>query len=215
MNDIAQLFLVLVLLLNLYMLGVSRLTACIRIVGLQGVLLGALPLLMPDAELNVHSAALSIGSLVVKGVVIPSLLFRAVRDIRVGREIEPYIGFTTSLALGMVVVVAAFWLSSTSRLPNPAQCPLIVPVSIAAVITGLLILVSRRKAVTQVIGYIVLENGVYIFGLSLAAKMPFLVEMGIMLDVLGGVFVMGFAIDRIREVFDDMDVERLAELKDS
>ena len=145
----------------------------------------------------------------------PARLLRAIRDIRVGREIEPYIGFTTSLALGMVIVVSAFWLSSTSQLPSAAQCPLIVPVSISAVITGLLILVSRRKAVTQVIGYIVLENGVYIFGLSLAAKMPFLVEMGIMLDVLGGVFVMGVAIDQIRDMFDDMDVERLSELKDS
>ncbi len=215
MNDLAQFCLVLVVLVNLYMLGVSRLTACIRAIALQGVVLGALPLMMPGAELNAHSAALSIGSLLVKGVVIPSLLLRAIRDIRVGREIEPYIGFTTSLALGMVIVVSAFWLSSTSQLPSAAQCPLIVPVSISAVITGLLILVSRRKAVTQVIGYIVLENGVYIFGLSLAAKMPFLVEMGIMLDVLGGVFVMGVAIDQIRDMFDDMDVERLSELKDS
>ena len=215
MNDVAQFFLVLVVLINLYMLGISRLSACISAIGLQGVILGVLPLVMPGAELNIHAVVLSVGSLVIKGLVIPSLLFRAIREVRVGRETSPYIGFTTSLALGMVVVVVSFWVSSSSRLPNPTLCPLIVPVSISAVITGLLLLVSRRKAVTQVIGYIVLENGVYIFGLSLAAKMPLLVEMGVLLDVLGGVFVMGIAIEEIRELFDDMDVEKLAELKDS
>jgi len=79
---------------------------------------------------------------------------------------------------------------------------------------GLLILISRKKAITQVLGYLVLENGIYILGLSLAAQMPFLVEMGVLLDVFVGVFIMGIIINHIKDIFDDLNVENLTILKD-
>jgi hydrogenase-4 component E len=78
---------------------------------------------------------------------------------------------------------------------------------------GFLVLVSRRKALTQVIGYLVIENGVYVFGQSVAAQMPFLVELGILLDLLVGVFVMGIVIHQINREFDHIDVDQLNLLK--
>ena len=81
-------------------------------------------------------------------------------------------------------------------------------------LTGLLIIVSRRKALTQVVGYLAMENGIYAFGAALAVKEPLLLEMGVLLDVLVAVFVMGITIHHISREFDHIDTDRLSELKD-
>jgi len=91
---------------------------------------------------------------------------------------------------------------------------LLVPAALATLFTGFLVLVSRRKALTQVVGYLVLENGIYLFGLLLVEEMPMLVETGILLDLFVGVFVMGIVINHIRTAFDSTDTRHLAELKD-
>jgi hydrogenase-4 component E len=91
---------------------------------------------------------------------------------------------------------------------------LAVPVSVFSILIGLLLIVSRNKALTQVLGYLVLENGIYIFGVTLVRDQPWLVETGILLDVFVAVFVMGIAIFHISREFDHMDVDQLTVLKD-
>jgi hydrogenase-4 component E len=105
-------------------------------------------------------------------------------------------------------------MGSALKLPHPAPTALVVPVALATLLVGFLVLVTRRKAITQVVGYLILENGIFIFGQCLTSEMPVLVELGILLDVLVGVFVMGIAIHHISREFDDIDTDALTTLRD-
>jgi hydrogenase-4 component E len=101
------------------------------------------------------------------------------------------------------------------RLPLPgAGIELLVPVAMSTVIIGLLVLTTRIKAITQVVGYLMLENGIYAFGLTLAERVPLLVELGVLLDVFVGVFVMGIVVFHINREFDSLSSARLTELRD-
>lgn len=117
--------------------------------------------------------------------------------------------------LGATALVGiAFWLASTMALPFPVGSRLLVPAAIANVLLGFLVVVVRRQAITQVVGYLVLENGVFVFGLGLAGQQPIVVELSLLLDVLVGVFVMGIAIHHISQTFDHIDTGALASLRE-
>ena len=214
MNAWLEVVLVSLVLTNLVVLGSSRLASCIRVVAIQGTILGALPLLVHAHDITVRTIALSVGSFALKGVAFPWLLFRALRDSDARREVEPLIGYTVSILWGVLSLAIAFWLASRLTLPCPAPTPLLIPAAFSTIFIGLFLIVSRRKAITQVLGYLVLENGIYAFGVALATEEPWLVEMGVLLDVFVAVFVMGIMIFHISREFDHIDVDRLASLKD-
>ncbi len=213
MTATIDIFLILFLLSDLYLLGLSRLNASIKTVAGQGILLAIMPL-VTGVDISWHTWLLAITTLAIKGVVMPMLLFRAIREVNMPREIEPYVGFMPSLLLGMAMVLSAFFAAGRLPLPIALSSRLWAPVALSAVMIGLFILVSRKKAVTQVLGYLVLENGIYVFALAIAAQMPFLVELGVLLDLLVGVFIMAIIINHIRDVFEDFDLENLTALKD-
>lgn len=216
MDSAVNTLLLLVLLTDLYMLGASRLAGMVRMVALQGVILAVLPLCQHGVELSVHLAFMSLTYLVVKGIVMPYFLFRALRNIQTRREAEPYVGPAASYLAGAAVVGFSFWIASRLPLPPGLEVvsPLCLPTALSGVLIGLFILVSRRKAITQILGYLLLEAGIYVLAIALSSKMPFLVEMGILLDVFAGVFIMGVIISHIKSMFDDLDVDNLATLKD-
>ena len=214
MGQITETLLIFVVLVDLYALAASRLGALIRTVALQGIVLGIVPLVADPAELTFRSALLAILSMALKGFVFPILLFRATRDEAVRREVAPYVGYSLSLLIGSLMIGASFIAGSRLPLPFPAISPLLVPVALSTALIGLFIIVSRRKAATQILGYLVLENGIFVFGLTLSGKMPWLVEMGVLLDVFVGVFVMGLALRHIHRAFDSIDADRLTALRD-
>ena len=212
MTDFSDLLLLLVVLSDFWVLGTTRLSSTIRAAALQGVFLAALPIALHHG-ISVHILALGLGTLLVKSVVLPAFLQRAIREASVRREVEPLIGFTASLCLGAVAVALSF--AVAQRLPLPeSQTALLVPVALATVIVGLIVLTTRNKALTQVVGYLVLENGIYVFGLSQAERVPFLVELGVLVDVFVGVFIMGIVVFHINREFDSLSSAHLTELKD-
>ncbi|HJS42487.1 MAG TPA: hypothetical protein VJ755_03380 [Gemmatimonadales bacterium] len=212
MREAAQIVLLLVVLTDFAVLGTSRLSSCIRGIAVQGLLLGLLPLLTAP-QLSVHAVGLAVGTVVVKALVLPWFLAWAIREAAVRREVEPVIGFIASQLCGALAVALAF--AMASRLPLPAmQPPLLVPVSLATVIIGFIVLTTRRKAITQVVGYLILENGIFLFGLTHAESVPFLIELGVLLDVFVGVFIMGIVVFHINREFDSIDATRLTELTD-
>ena len=89
-----------------------------------------------------------------------------------------------------------------------------MPYSLATLIIGFIVLTTRRKAITQVVGYLMLENGIYLFGLTQTESVPFLLELGVLLDVFVGVFIMGIVVFHINREFDSIDSARLTELSD-
>jgi hydrogenase-4 component E len=217
MSHLADFLLLSVVVLNLYVLATSRLSSCVRASALQGIALALLPIALPghlDARHLVHIALMSGGTLALKAILIPTLLSRAIRSASVHREVEPFVSLHLSMVLAAVLVGTAFWLAGTLDVPGSLATPLIVPTAFATMLLGFLVLVSRRKAVTQVVGYLMIENGVFIFGQTLASQMPSVVELGIFLDLLVCVFVMGIIIYHISSEFDDMDTDLLSTLKD-
>lgn len=212
MASLAQLFLLLVVLTDFAVLGTSRLSACIRFVALQGLLLGLLPPILHDTW-SVHTVGLAAGTVVVKAIALPAFLRWAIREATIRREVEPYIGYPTSLLFGVVLLAASF--AVARALPMRAlEAELLVPVSLATVMIGLLVVVTRTKALTQVVGYLMLENGIYLFGLTQAQRVPFLVEVGVLLDVFVGVFIMGIVVFHINREFDSISAARLTTLRE-
>ena len=214
MNPWLDMVLVLLILTNLHLLGASRLSACIRTVAAQAVLLGIIPLLAQWGDVGLRLALLTVVSTAIKAGVLPWLLRRAAREVGVQTEVEPLIGFTTSLLLGLGLLGAALHVAGRLPLPDADGTTFLVPVALFTIMAGLLLIVGRRKAVMQTLGYLAMENGIYAFGLAFAVEEPLLVEMGVLLDVFVAVFVMGIAIHHISREFDHIDTDRLSELKD-
>jgi hydrogenase-4 component E len=213
MNSAADALLVLVLLLNFFVLGSSRIRSIIYTVAGQGVLLGVLPMLV-HGGFGGREALVSVGAITLKAVIIPRMLMRAMTDLPIRREIQPLVGFRTSLLLGAVATGASLALSGRLPTVGDTAAQLLVPASFATILTGFMVLTTRIKAITQVLGYLILENGIFIFGLLLLDAMPFLVEVGVLLDLFVAIFVMGIIINHISREFASVSTERLSTLKE-
>jgi hydrogenase-4 component E len=206
--------LVLAVLFDFLLLGIGDLGASIRISAMQAATLAALPLLAREDGSLGHPILLFLGVLAVKVVLIPRLLFRAIRDASIRREMEPLIGYGLSLVLGGGLVLVSFALAARLPFPGPPPSDLLVPAAFSTVLIGLLLLVGRAKALAQVIGWLVVENGIFLFGLAFVHRTPMLVEMGILLDVFAAVFVMGIMLHHIHREFDRLDTRNLTALRD-
>ena len=198
---------------SLVALASSRLPSVIRAAAFQGMVLGALPLLLEEkfAWMVVVVAA---GTIIIKGFVIPSLLRRALRAANIDREVEPLLGFVPSLLLGAAAIIGAAALGSELPLLPEHAKTLLVPGAFATVVSGFILLIARAKAISQVCGYLILENGIYLFGLLLINSTPLLVEAGILLDLTVAVFVIGIIVDRIQREFDTLDTRKLTSLRE-
>ncbi len=196
--------------LNPLALGTSRLPLLIRAMSAQGVILGVMPTLMerPDWRVLLVAAA-TIGG---KGLFIPGMLRRAMRTVQIDRELEPLIGFVPSILLGAGGTIAALALTPMLPLLPEHANSLLVPGALATVLTGLILLIGRTKAISQACGYLILENGIYLFGLLLIQAMPLMVEAGVLLDLTVGVFILGIIVDRIQRAFDSLDTRKLTAL---
>jgi hydrogenase-4 component E len=212
MITLADQLLVLVLLINFISLGTSRLIFSIRAVAFQGVILGILPGLIHP--FSWHLVGITVGIVAAKGFLIPYLLNRAVLSAEIKREVEPFLGYIPTLLLGAIFTALSFGFAGKLPLLPEHQNYMFVPASMATLMAGFLILTTRRKAISQLIGYLVLENGILNFGLLLAEAMPIMVEAGALLDLLVGTFVMGIVINHISREFSSLDTSRLTSLKE-
>jgi hydrogenase-4 component E len=173
-----------------------------------------MPLLIEHETLDWRVSAVALATIVGKGVIIPSLLRRAMRAANIEREIQPFLGYVPSLLLGAGGTIAAVALARALPLLPEHAGSLLVPGAIASVLTGFILMIGRVKAISQVCGYLILENGIYLFGLLLIHSTPLLVESGILLDVTVGVFIIGIIVDRIQRAFDSLDTRKLTTLRE-
>ncbi len=201
------------LLVNLVALGSSRIGVIVRAVALQGVLLGLLAF-VAHGRVSRAGLILAAGSILLKGWLIPVILFRALRQVAIKREEEPSIGLLPSILLGALATALALGFGGRLPFVETHLSPLLIPTSLATIVSGFVLLTTRRKAISQVLVYLVLENGIFIFGLLLAEAMPFLVEAGVLLDLFVGIFVLSIIIHHINREFATLDTRRLSLLKD-
>ena len=213
MHNAIEIILIFLVLTDLILLGSSRLRNAIRIVALQGVALGLLPSLTEGA-VTWPGVLLGLGSAGIKGWVFPALMNRALRETNASREIEPFVGFIPSLLFGVGVLAVAFGFGARLPLPWAAPSVLLIPAGLFTVWTGLFLIMARRKAITQVLGYIVMESGIFTLGMVLVEAMPLLVELGVLLDIFVAVFLMGIMVFQINREFDHIDSDQLSALKE-
>jgi hydrogenase-4 component E len=208
MNAILGADMAIVLMTTLILLGSGRLVYCIRLVVVQGMAMSLLPLASPD-----NAWVFTLGTFAIKGVLLPWLLIRARRQADIYREDRPFIGFGSSLAVGVLLLAASFALGARLPLPTASVPPLVVPVAFFNLFAGLFLIIGRRTALTQVLGYLVMENGIYAFGMTFVSRQSILVELGALLDLAVGVFVMVLIIFHISRQFEHTDVDRLNHLR--
>jgi hydrogenase-4 component E len=214
MVTVLNILVVLLVLLNFRLLASSRMAACIQTVAAQAALLGATAIATnwPDVEWQLWLIVSA--SVAIKSMLLPWLLRRAVRESGASREIEPLVGFSVSLLMGVVLLGVCLVISAPLHAPGGRSAGLLIPAAMFTIMTGLFIVVARKKAITQVLGYLSMENGINAFGMAFAVHEPLLVGMAVLLDVLVAVLVMGIAIYHISREFDHLDTDRMSSLKD-
>ena len=195
------------------LLGTSRLGACIRWLSFQGILFGLVPLFADAAGLGWRAGMLAAGNIALKGIGFPLRLLKLRARAGTSREVQPFVSFVMSVLFGIVALGLSVWIASELK-PALRHAPFaMLDSAIFLIVVGLFLIISRRNALMQVIGYLVLENGIFVFGVITVVGTPLLVELGVLLDAFVGVFVMGIAIYHINREFGSIDVDRLSALK--
>ena len=150
----------------------------------------------------------------VKGIALPMLLAFAVRKAGVVREVEPLVSFRASLIIVFLLNVAALAVGKALHIHEAIASEIAIPTAVTTMGTGLFLTCSRRKAITQVIGFLAFENGIAVFGSGILMEYGTVVELGILLDVFVLVFVLGIAIQQISRTFSSIDTDKLNQLGD-
>ena len=218
MISASEILLTLFLLTNLLLAGTGRLPPAIRLVAAQGWFIGLLPLLLwnwADAGApGLRIWTVAVVNALVKGLALPALLLYAVRKVHAKREMEPLVSFRVSQLLVFLIVSASFAVGKLLHVHEAIASELAIPVAFATMGTGLFLICSRRKAVTQVLGFLVFENGISVFGAGILLEYGLVVELGILLDVFVLVFVLGIAIYQINRTFASLDTDKMNRLGD-
>lgn len=202
-----------VLLLNLFALGTSRINTMIKIVTIEGAIIGIMPLLFHGFR-HPESILLALATLLVKAVLIPTILYRALREVRNRNENAPLLGVLPSMVIGALGTGLALVYSGLLPLIPAHTGTLLVPTSLATMLTGLILLTTRIKAISQALGYLVLENGIFIFSLLMLDAMPFFVEVGLLLDLFVGLFLIGIILNHISNTYQSLNTRLLTTLKE-
>jgi hydrogenase-4 component E len=203
------------MLTTFFVLASSRLAVRIKAVAAQGALLSALYLTVRGHLFDIHTIALFFITFIVKTIFIPILISRTAKSVQTKTEFEPVMSSPVTLMIGAALIVISF--TSIRFFPlvtSHVVSTLTVPVALATVLIGFLILVTKAKATNQVIGFLILENGIFTFGMTIISDFPMMVEFGVLLDLLVGVFIMGIMIYQINKTFDHIDTRTLSVLGD-
>jgi Hydrogenase 4 membrane component (E) len=203
-----------ILILNLGLLAAERQQVCIRLLALQGAAISLLPLLMEWDEATWTLFLLTIVFLSIKGVILPYMLRRTHQTLPPTAPVPPYLGYSRSVLSGLMGYAFALWLAA--QLPSPANelfLALFAP-AFGTILTGLLLIVARRKALTQIMGYLVMENGIFLLGVPLVRSETYWLELTVMLDIWVGIFVMVLAVHHLNRALQTTDVDRIHSLRD-
>jgi hydrogenase-4 component E len=196
----------------LFMSIANRIFTYLNILIFQGFILFGVTLLTLSEINTVNLVLILLETIVFKAIAVPLFLKKIVRRNNITREAEPYVPNFVSLITITLVIVVTIMLSSQIKDPNLDKT--IFVVSLSNLFAGLYLIVSRKKIITHVIAYLVIENGVFILSLAVGNEMPMLVNLGIMLDIFASVLILGIFLNKIGDVLTDPDVSQLRNLKD-
>ena len=198
---------------GLVSVAVRRLDTAIWLLIGQGVLLAATGGVIAVATGAVHVYLAAALTLAIKAVVIPVILFRVLRAVHIRREVELVLSTRSALLLAMVGVLLAYRAAGSLNLPGAVPSQHALPVAVALVLIGLGLMIGRKKALSQIAGLMVMENGVYLAALVATLGLPVAVELGVFFDLLVGVLLLGVFAYRINQTFDTINTDRLRALR--
>ncbi len=197
------------LLSSFAMLSMRRMASLVRIFALQGILLTLSTLSVALAAGEPHLFFSALFTLAFKVLLLPILLFRLLERLHIRGEVEVLLNVPVTMVAGLFVVVFSFALAAPiSEMANTVSRGLI-GVGLAALLLSFLMMITRRKAVTQVLGFLGMENALFFSAINATYGMPMVVELGVAFDVLVGTFVFGIFFFQIRETFESFDLKHM------
>ena len=205
--------LLIVLLISLlYLSTANRLLTYIKILAFQGVILFGVALIELSEINTINLILILLETIIVKAILVPLFIKYIIKRNNITREMEPFIPNFVSLIIVTTIIVITILLSNSITDTHLEKISFIV--ALTTLFTGLFIIGTRKKIITHVMGYMVIENGVFILSLAVGNEMPLLVNLGIMLDIFASVLILGIFVNKIGDVLKDVDVDQLRNLKD-
>ncbi|MBN8509365.1 MAG: formate hydrogenlyase [Burkholderiales bacterium] len=204
----------LLLLLAFAMISQRRILSLIHLYTLQGATLVVATATVGLLTQQPHLYVSALVTLVLKVLLIPVLLHRVVRRLDVRWDVETLINIPTTMLIGILLVIFAFNLALPIAQLSTSIARGSLGIALACVLLSFMMMITRSKAVPQVIGFLSMENGLFFAATAATYGMPMVVELGIALDVLIGVLILGVFMFQIREQFDSLDIHHLERLKD-
>ena len=201
-----------ILLTAVLMNSLKRIEPCVKAYTLNSWLLSALTAVVAFMTGEAHLYAASAVTFLSKGVLIPLFLRRIVRQIKVTHDVEPYISNALSLTISGILVVAVY-ASLKEGIFVTGLSKNVLQISIAVILIGLFIMITRKKALIQVIGLLFMENGLFLAGFALTFGMPLIIELGVLFDMLMAIIILGLFIVQIKKSFASSDLDKLTILK--
>ena len=196
----------------LYISIANRLFTYLNILVFQGFILFGFTFLTLTKISTINLMLIMFETIVFKAVAVPWFINYIIKRNGITRKAEPYLPNFVSLIIVTFITVATIILSSSIKDPNLDKTFFVVALS--TIFTGLYLIVTRKKIITHVIGYIIIENGVFVLSLAVGNEMPMLVNLGIMLDIFASVLILGVFFNRIGDLLKDPDIDHLRNLKD-
>jgi len=213
-GQLINLFAALLLLIAFGMLSQRRILSLINLFALQGFVLSVSTVFVAYTS-NQHHLYYSAGlTLVLKVIILPWILHRLIRKLNVKWDVETLFNIPTTMLVGIALVVFAFNLAAPISLMAGTITKSSLGIAMACVLLSFLMMITRSKAIPQVIGFLAMENGLFFAATSATYGMPMVVELGIALDVLVGMFILGIFFFQIRETFDSLDLKHMEKLKE-
>lgn len=197
----------------LFQTTTHRLSTAIVVVGLQGALLTAMATLLAFAVGSSHAFVGAALTLVVRMVLIPFILWAALNRVTIKVENQPVLPSRVMLVAAICLTLVAYEVAGAYPLPGPIPSRHALPIGLSLMLIGTFLLIARRKALSQVIALVTIENGIALAALVATAGMPLAVELGLAFDLLVGVVLMGVFAGRISQTFRTTNVDQLRELR--
>jgi hydrogenase-4 component E len=212
--QLINLFAALLLLVSFAMLAQRRVLSLIDLFAAQGLALALSTAVVAWGTGQTHLYWSAGVTLTLKVFLLPFLLYRLIRRLDVKWDVEPLINIPTTMLVGIVLVVFAFNLAAPISNLASTVTRSTLGIAMASVMLSFLMMITRRKAIPQVIGFLAMENGLFFAATSATYGMPMVVELGIALDVLVGMLILGVFFFQIREQFDSLDLKHLETLRE-
>lgn len=195
-----------------YMAIANRILTHINVLAFQGVLLFAVVFLQLKEINPLNLILILLETIVFKSIAVPMFMAYVIKRNNITRESEPYLPNFVSLIITTLIVIITILLANSVE--DEHLDKIFFVVALSSLFTGLYFIATRRKIITHVIGYLVIENGVFVLSLAVGNEMPMLVNLGIMLDIFASVLILGIFLNKIGDVFKNIDVDQLSNLKD-